>query len=155
MTISIFNRYLLKLQSEELQIHATEITAVRKSVEREKMFRQALEQQILPHKKTSNRKHGYQTDHGLNGTTNNTLSEKDEGGSSLFQYTAPTTELPSDGIDKGKEKDAFINYARELTVQHKTTISEVSQLRTKITESLGEHRDMKRSIDELKTEVLC
>ena len=70
----------------------------------------------------------------------------------LFQNTT-TTESPLGEVENVTGKNGYLNYARELTVQHKTTISEVKRLRTKIAESLGEQHDMKRSIDELKTEV--
>ena len=45
------------------------------------------------------------------------------------------------------------NPVRELTIQHKTTISELNELKSKIAASLSEHHDMRRNIDELKTGV--
>ena len=52
-----------------------------------------------------------------------------------------------------KENTLGINYTQELIAQQQTALSEVKQLRSKLAESLGEHHDMKRDLDELKTQV--
>ena len=52
-----------------------------------------------------------------------------------------------------KENKLGINYTKELIAQQQTALSEVKQLRSKLAESLGEHHDMKRDLDELKTQV--
>ena len=151
----LFNRYLLKLQSEELQIHATEITDVRKAVEREKLSRESLERHILPHHKAYHKNINPKKRYGNNEEHNGFIkkpSKQSEGDNLLFE-TISTTEDPLSEVHNVTGKNSYHNYARELTVQHKTTLSEVRQLRTKIAESLGEHHDMQRSIDELKTEV--
>ena len=150
-----FNRYLLKLQSEELQIHATEITDVRKAVEREKLSRESLERHILPNQKTYRKNTNPKNRYRNNGEHNSFIknpSKQSEGDNLLFETTS-TTEGPLSEVDIVTGKNSYHDYARELTVQHKTTLSEVRQLRTKIAESLGEHHNMQRSIDELKTEV--
>ena len=151
-------RYLLKLQSEELQIHAAEITDVRKAVEREKLSRKSLMKRTLPHKQKPNRnaKKRYQTYELPNGVIKNTSKnlEEDPLSHPLTDASADsTTELPLIEVDNVTGKSEYMNQARELMVQHKTTLSEVRQLHNKLAESLGEHHDMKRSIDELKTEV--
>ena len=52
-----------------------------------------------------------------------------------------------------KENTLGINYTQELIAQQQTALSEVKQLRSKLAESLGEHHDMKRDLDELRTQV--
>ena len=52
-----------------------------------------------------------------------------------------------------KENKLGINYTKELIAQQQTALSEVKQLRTKLAESLGEHHDMKRDLDELRIQV--
>ena len=51
------------------------------------------------------------------------------------------------------ENKLGINYTQELIAQQQTALSEVKQLRSKLAESLGEHHEMKRDLDELKTQV--
>ena len=121
-----------------MQIHAAEITDVRKAVEREKLARRSLERRILPYRKGSH----YQLP---NRTTNNGEMKQHPNISGNDTALEGANKMLGTGVDE--------NNVTELTVQHKTTLSEIRQLRTKIAESLGEHHDMKRSIDELKTEV--
>ena len=52
-----------------------------------------------------------------------------------------------------RENKLGINYTQELIAQQQTALSEVKQLRAKLAESLGEHHDMKRDLDELRTQV--
>ena len=52
-----------------------------------------------------------------------------------------------------KENTLGINYTQELIAQQQAALSEVKQLRSKLAESLGEHHDMKRDLDELRTQV--
>ena len=52
-----------------------------------------------------------------------------------------------------KENKLGINYTQELIAQQQTALSEVKQLRSKLAESLGEHHDMKRDLDELRNQV--
>ena len=52
-----------------------------------------------------------------------------------------------------KENKLGIDYTQELIAQQHTALSEVKQLRSKLAESLGEHHDMKRDLDELRTQV--
>ena len=113
-----------------------------------------LEKRTLPHKKKSNRnaRKGYQTNDLPNGVIKNSSQD-----SLSFPLTdaldASNTDAPSIEDDNVTGKSDYMNQARELMVQHKTTLSEVRQLHNKVTESLGEHHDMKRNIEELKTEV--
>ena len=52
-----------------------------------------------------------------------------------------------------KENTLGINYTQELIAQQQTALSEVKQLRSKLAESLGEHHDMKRDLDDLRIQV--
>ena len=52
-----------------------------------------------------------------------------------------------------KENTLGINYTQELIAQQQTALSEVQQLRSKLAESLGEHHDMKRDLDDLRIQV--
>ena len=52
-----------------------------------------------------------------------------------------------------KENKLGMDYTQELIAQQQTALSEVKQLRSKLAESLGEHHDMKRDLDELRTQV--
>ena len=51
-----------------MQIHAAEITDVRKAVEREKLSRQSLERHVLPHKHGAHRTNNHRVNDEYNST---------------------------------------------------------------------------------------
>ena len=151
----------MKLQSEELQIHAEEITDIRKEVERERLTRESLEKRLSLHRKGSHHRLSSEAQKRsrYNGTstkrpgknTNDTVPEPTAGGSKPYVDSNTNGTSPEDvNSIVGNRVD---NTVRELTIQHKTTISELNELKSKITASLSEHHDMRRNIDELKTGV--
>ena len=152
-------RYLLKLQSEELQIHAAEITDVRKAVEREKLSKELLLKHTLPNKKKSNR--NARKVHQPNDLPHVAIKEEPEDVTDYNSLSSNATDIAGYATTENSligdvnvtQKNEYLNQDEELMVQHKSTLSEVKQLRTKIAESLGDYDEMKRNIDELKTEV--
>ena len=147
----------MKLQSEELQIHAAEITDVRKTIEREKLSKEMIQRLTQPNTKKVNRKARkmHQSNY-LPHVPINTSSEELNGYD--FTHTTdpmayPTTESSLIEINNDSGKNDIFNKAKEMMVQQERTISDVRLLHAKIEESLGEHQEMKRKIDELKTEV--
>ena len=147
----------MKLQSEELQIHAAEITDVRKTIEREKLSKEMIQRLTQPKTKKANRysrkMHRF---NDLPRVPINISSGESSGYDSTHTtdpMAYPTTESSLIEFNNNSEKNDIINQAKEMMVQQKRTISEVQLLHTKIAESFGEHQEMKRNIDELKTEV--
>ena len=147
----------MKLQSEELQIHAAEITDVRKTMERGKLSRELSRRHTLLNMKNHNRdarKMHTSTNSPQASIKSQKLRDYDTASIlSTDSLVHPTSESYLNEFDNETEQNDFLIQARELMVQQKTTLSEVNQLRIKITEALGENHEMKRNIDKLKTEV--
>ena len=171
------------MQSEELQIHAEEITDIRKVVEQEKLTRESLEKRLYlqqrkygGHSRSSwsdgGRKRRHRIHHKSDietptsgGNTSESFPKQQGNITNRSTDANSSSSLGADAdnkttsaakmarIEKANNSGNFDANLKQLTVQHMAALSELHQLRSKLTESLSDHHEMKRNIQELKANV--